>query len=126
MRLMGIDYGAKRVGIASTDEEGYFSLPRVVIENTPALIDEVERLADDWGTERIVIGESKDFKGKPNKIHEEAAAFAKELKKRGRKVDFHPELLTSLEAERLQGHNDMHDASAASLILKSYIDTRKK
>lgn len=125
MRLLGIDYGEKRVGIASTDEEGDFALPRVVLESHPALADEVERLADDWQTDRIIIGESKDFKGKDNAIQAEALKFAEELRRRGRDVVFHPEVLTSMEAERLQGHNDMHDASAAAIILKSYIDSQK-
>jgi RNase H-fold protein (predicted Holliday junction resolvase) len=40
-------------------------------------------------------------------------------------VHLHPEFMTSLEAERLQGHNDMHDASAAAIILKSYLETKK-
>ncbi|MHB1330599.1 MAG: Holliday junction resolvase RuvX [Minisyncoccota bacterium] len=125
MRLMGIDYGEKRVGIASTDEMGDFSLPRVVLDNTDNLINEIERLANDWQIECIVIGESKNFKGEPNKIQEKIEKLARELEDRGRKVELHPELLTSMEAERLQGHNEMHDASAAALILKSYIDSRK-
>ena len=39
-------------------------------------------------------------------------------------VHMHPEFLTSQEAERLQGKNDMHDASAAAIILKSYLDLK--
>jgi putative Holliday junction resolvase len=126
MRLIGIDYGEKRVGIASTDEMGEFALPRVVLPNSEDLAEEVERLAKDWQTERIVMGESRDFKGEPNKIHPQALRFAEELRSRGFDIVFHPELLTSMEAERLQGHNDMHDASAAALILKSYIDSQPK
>jgi putative holliday junction resolvase len=122
---MGIDFGEKRVGVASTDEMGHFALPRVVLENSAGLLDEVERLAEDWQSERVVIGESKDFKGAPNVIHAQALRFADELRSRGLDVVFHPELLTSMEAERLQGKNDMLDASAAALILKSYIDTNK-
>lgn len=123
MRLMSIDFGEKRVGVASTDEGGEFALPRVVITESPSIVDEIERLANDWHTERIVIGESRDFKGNPNAIHAEAEKLADELKKRGHDIVFHTEVLTSMEAERLQGHNDMHDASAAALILKSYIDS---
>lgn len=125
MRLIGIDFGEKRVGIASTDEMGDFALPRVVLENTPELATEVERLAKDWQTDRVIIGESKDFKGAHNEIHIGALKFAEEMKKKGIQVEFHPELLTSIEAERLQGKNDMLDASAAALILKSYIDSHK-
>lgn len=125
MRLMAIDFGEKRVGIASTDETGDFAIPRVVLPNDENLINEVTRLADDWQTERIVVGESKNFKGEANAIDEEAKNFARSLESLGKSVEFHPELLTSLEATRLQGENDMLDASAASLILKSYIDSRK-
>lgn len=125
MRLMGIDFGEKRVGIASTDEAGYFSLPRVVLENNENLINEINRLCEDWQIERIVVGESRDYKGEPNSIHKEAEEFVRALEGTGRTVEFHPEFLTSVEAERLQGANEMLDASAAALILKSYIDSRK-
>ena len=40
-------------------------------------------------------------------------------------VILHPEFMTSAEAERLQGKNDMIDASAASLILKSFFDNKQ-
>lgn len=125
MRVMGIDYGEKRVGIASTDESGEFALPRKVLQNGDDLLDQVIRLAKEWNIEQVVIGESRDFKGEPNKIFAEAALFGDNLKERGIDVIFHPELLTSLEAKHLQGENDMLDASAAALILKSYIDSRK-
>lgn len=124
-RIMGIDYGEKRVGIASTDEMGQFALPRVVLENSRALSEEVLRLAREWETSKIVIGESRNFKGEANRIHTQALQFAEGLKESGIEVVFHPELLTSVEARHLQGENDMLDASAAALILKSYLDTNK-
>lgn len=122
---MAIDFGEKRVGVASTDETGTFALPRVVLPNDDHLISEVTRLADDYNTERIIVGESKNFKGEANPIQEKAEEFARTLTSLGRSVEFHPELLTSLEATRLQGENEMLDASAAALILKSYIDSRR-
>ena len=125
MKLMAIDFGEKRVGVASTDEAGDFAIPRVVLPNDENLLNEVTRLSDDWQIERIVVGESKNFKGEANAIDEEAKNFARSLESIGKSVEFHPELLTSLEATRLQGENDMLDASAAALILKSYIDSRK-
>jgi putative Holliday junction resolvase len=125
MRLMAIDFGEKRVGIASTDEAGGFALPRTVLPNDEDLINEVTRLADDWQVERIIVGESLNFKGEPNTIHKAAEEFARSLESLGKSVEFHPELLTSLEATRLQGENEMLDASAAALILKSYMDSRR-
>ncbi len=122
MILMGIDYGAKRVGIASTDESGKFALPRAVVPNTSDLVAHIVKLAREWQVERIVVGESKNLDGTANPIQEEIQMFVSNLKHAGELVEMHPEVYSSMEAERLQGANDMHDASAASLILKSYID----
>ncbi len=120
---MGIDFGEKRVGIASTDESGSFSLPRVVLPNDDTLMQEALTLIKNWGIERVVMGESKNFKGEDNDIMEAARAFADRLRKEGVQVAYHNEVLSSLEAKQLQGENEMLDASAAAIILKSYIDT---
>jgi putative holliday junction resolvase len=125
-RLMAIDYGEKRVGIASTDETGGFSLPRAVLTNDPTLIDQVLILADEYAAEEIVIGDSKNLDNSPNLVSAGIEKFVEELRRRGKKVVMHTEVFTSLEAERIQGKNDMTDASAAAIILKSYIDSQKQ
>jgi RNase H-fold protein (predicted Holliday junction resolvase) len=71
----------------------------------------------------IIIGESRDFKNVPNKIMAEIDRFKKTLEEKTRlKVYFEPEFMTSVQAEQIQGKNDMHDASAAAIILQSYLD----
>lgn len=122
---MGIDFGEKRVGIASTDDSGEFALPRAVLPNTDSLLEEVVHLAREWQIEKIVVGESKNLDGTPNPIQKDAEAFVELLRAQGLETEFHPEVYTSLEASRLQGDIDLLDASAAALILKSYIDTHK-
>lgn len=125
MRLIGIDYGDKRVGIASTDESGEFALPRAVLPNDEHLVGEVLKMIKAEGVEAVVIGDSKNYAGKENPIMEKTRSFASELEVEGVKVFFHPEVLSSMEADRLQGQNAMRDASAAAIILKSYIDSNK-
>lgn len=124
-RLMGIDYGAKRVGIASTDESGEFALPRIVLANDESLLDEVLKIIRSEGIQRVVFGDSRNYSGQENPIMVRAKEFAKQVEASGVKVDFHPEVLSSMEADQLQGQNEMRDASAAAIILKSYIDTNK-
>ena len=126
MKLMSIDYGEKRVGLASTDETGHFALPRAVLPNDETLLDKVLRFKEQEGIEKIIIGESRDFKGNPNPILREIAKFKTELEKRGVETIFHPEVLTTVEARRLQGTTPMTDASAAALILKSYLELNSK
>lgn len=120
---MAIDYGTKRIGIASTDESGHFALPRMVIPNDEELLEKVLKFKDEEKIEKIIIGESKNYSGEPNPIAREAEIFKKKLEERGIEVVFHPEVLTTVEARHIQGNNELTDASAAALILKNYIES---
>lgn len=128
MRLLGIDYGTKRVGIAISDVDAGFAIPTTVIKNQgdiQKLLKEVKELAEKNSIKEIVIGESKDFKGKDNSIMSESLEFKKALEQLGFTVHMEPEFLTSFQAEKIQGKNDLLDASAAAIILQSFIDKRK-
>ena len=122
---MAIDYGHKRVGLASTDETGEFALPRGVLTNNKHLLEEVLKFKEEEGIERVVIGESKNFDNSPNPINERIHKFKEELEAHGAEVVLHLEIFTTVEARRLQGSNDMTDASAAALILKNYLETQQ-
>lgn len=122
MRLMGIDYGSKRVGIAVSDEMGEFALPLIVLKSDKNLIKEIIGITDENKIKTIILGESKDYKGKANAILPEALNLKRDLEEKGFEVILEPEFMTSANAERFQGKHDMLDASAAALILQSYLD----
>lgn len=122
MKLMAIDYGEKRVGIASTDDSGEFALPRAVLPNDDSLLEKVLEFKMKEGIEKVVIGESKNLDGSPNAIMKKIEEFKKKLEDSGVDVALHPEVFTTMEARRLQGSTEMTDASAAALILKSFIE----
>jgi putative Holliday junction resolvase len=124
MHIMAIDYGEKRVGIASTDETGSFALPRVVWSNDQALVGRVLQFISDHSITRVILGESRNLDGQANAIQMAIEIFKHNLEGRGVEVYLHPEVFTTLEARRLQGQSHMTDASAAALILKSYLDSR--
>ncbi len=127
MRYLGIDYGTKRVGVAVSDASGSFAMPLSVIFNSEDLMDEIDYICTEQNIEEIVVGDSKDYSGKENEIMKEITPFVKNLEeKTNLPVRLHPEFLTSREAEQIQGKNEMHDASAAALILKSYLDVKNK
>ena len=126
MRYLGIDYGKKRVGLALSDERGDFSYPLSVLQNEGDIVSEVVEICKEKKVDVIVIGESKNFDQKENPIMKQVHELVEKLKLETKLiVVLHPEFMTSMEAEHLQGHNDMHDASAAALILKSYLETNK-
>lgn len=125
---MGIDYGSKRIGVAISDENNTFALPKKVIVHTrhePAhkIVDELNEIKCDNSITHIIIGESKNFKGEDNSIMPELRAF-KETLENGLAVPvlFEPEFLTSHQAASIQGDHALLDASAAALILQSYLD----
>ena len=122
MRYIGIDYGKKRVGVAVSDEAGRFALPKEVLAKDEKLVEKISFMAKENGSAAIIVGESKDYKGKDNSIMEKIAFFKGELEALGIKVILEPEFMTSYAAQRFQGKNELHDASAAALILQSFLD----
>lgn len=122
---MAIDYGEKRVGIASTDETGTFALPRAVLSNDEKLFDSILALKFKEGIDKIIIGESRNLDGTPNAIMGKIQELHDKLEERGVDVELHPEVYTSAEAARIQGSVEKLDASAAAIILKSYLDKTK-
>lgn len=126
MKYLGIDFGLKRVGVAVSDDAGTMAFPKDVFPNDPLLLEKVRKLCEQAGVNAIIMGESKDFLGNDNAVMTHARVFAQDLEEKTKlPVYFEPEFLTSIEAERLQGKNEMLDASAAALILKSFLDKNK-
>lgn len=142
MRILGVDYGTKRIGIAISDEKGILAFPKEIILNN---LDGFKRLAEIIKIENIsdiVVGESVDFSGKLNTLSARIEIFILELKdKFGLPVYKQKEFLTSVEARKsgsnkkslsqLQSHSKLKDkkrgridASAAALILQRYLDKK--
>ena len=123
MRFVGIDYGKKRVGVALSDTEGKFALPHAVWENGPDLMERIKALCIEKQADGVVLGESRDLDGSANEILKEIMWLKETLSAEiSIPVYLEPEFYTSVEAGRIQGKNKMHDASAAALILKSYLE----
>ncbi len=126
MRLLGIDYGKKRVGIAVSDDKGMMAFPKAVLPNDNFLFTEIKNLVNGHDIKKIVLGESKDYKMNDNPIMSRIKAFKDELE-RGLDIAviYEPEILSSHQASYFQGKTTMTDAAAASIILQSYIDRIK-
>lgn len=125
MRLLGIDYGTKRVGIAVSDQNAEYALPFSTISNSKRMIDEIVEIAKNNAIEEIALGESKNYKGEANAILPATLELKKNLEAKGLIVHLEPEFMTSAHVEKLQGKTDTIDASAAALILQSFLDKRK-
>ena len=123
MRLLGIDYGSKKIGLALTDDKAMMAFPHAVIPNDSAAGKYIETLVLKEKVVEIVIGHSLGRDGKPNKVHAGAEALMLDLTlSLGIPIHLEPEQYSTQEAMRIQGKNDMTDAAAATIILNSYIE----
>ena len=122
MRYLGIDYGSKKVGLALSDSSGKLAFPHKVLMNNPQLVSLIEGTVRREGVGGIVIGQSLDYQGRDNPIMSAIKNFKAKLEKAtGLKVVFESEFLTTKQAERSGGA----DASAAALILQSYLERKR-
>lgn len=126
MKLLGIDFGSKRVGIAISSDDNRLAFPKKVLANDKTLIPQIQEFCRINKVTGIVLGESTDYSGGHNPIMKKAQAFKTTLQKVLKlPVYWEPEFLTSQEAMRIQGEKESIDASAAAIILQSYLDKNK-
>lgn len=103
VRLMAVDFGERRVGVAVTDPEGRFALPLVTLERQSdrQILDRLLEIAEREGVEAWVVGEPRRLDGSVGEAAERVRRFAAKLEARsGRPVRLVNESLTSREAVR--------------------------
>ena len=144
MRILGIDYGTKRIGLAISDEEATLAFPKEILPNDSNTFQALAEIIKNQNISEIVIGESSDFSGKPNMLSAQIEIFISVVKEKFEiPVYKQKEFLTSVEARRSKNGNkkanssqvrsrvkksktDYVDASAAALILQRYLDKKNK
>jgi putative Holliday junction resolvase len=126
MKYLGIDYGTKRVGTAMSDDDGRMAFPDEVLANNAKLIENLSEKIKKNQIKKVIIGESKNYKMEDNAIMEDIIDLKSVIEATLEiDVELQPEFMTSMQAEKIQGKNDMIDASAASIILQAYLDSNK-
>jgi len=118
-KILGIDYGSSKIGLALADTETKLAVPFKVVEtdNLKAVIEELAREFEDL--EKIVVGLPLGLSGLETAQTKEARKFIMELKKSSNlAVEEIDERLTTVAAKKAGGD----DAVAAMYILQSYLD----
>lgn len=137
MKIMGIDYGDARTGVAISDLLCSIVGSTAVVpsRNREKLMADILRLIQDNGVGEVVVGLPKNMDGTEGARAELCRAFADELKKRcGLPVAMWDERRTTVEAHNILSAHNYHgqkrkntvDAVAASLILEGYLAYRKR
>ena len=134
MRVLGIDYGRRRIGLALSDEAGILASPlptyvrsRSMKRDMAALTSLVSRYA----VSSIVVGLPLNMDGSRGEMAEEVEAFADRIRQvTGLPVESFDERLTSSEAERVlleantsrRRRKELRDGLSAVLILQGHLD----
>jgi putative Holliday junction resolvase len=136
LRVLGVDYGERRIGLALSDPTGTLATPLAALTyrkgKRPPLV-RVEQIARDASVERIVIGLPLALSGEETERCETVREIGRKLSERlGVPVDYVDERLTSVRAQRLvrssglprseRERKERIDAAAAALILQAWLD----
>jgi putative Holliday junction resolvase len=133
-RVLALDLGKKRIGLALSDELGLTAqgLETLIREGRRDDIEKLRRLAAERGVALFLVGDPVHMSGQAGRQSEYTREFARELEyKTGLPVKFWDERWTSREAERtLRGSGIAHgerkpaiDRLSAVILLQSYLDS---
>lgn len=125
MKYLGIDYGSKRVGIATSDQHGKISFPKKILYNrgNQYLFDQLESFIKEEGIVRVVVGLPIGLDGKDTEQTRIIREFADKLKKAvDIPVEFENEMFTSHMVTEHGVPKEHTDEAAAAVILQSYLD----
>ena len=126
MRYLGIDYGTKRIGLALSDEKGMMAFPYGILENSNKKFAALHKICEDNKISEIICGLPMGLQNQDTDMTRAARDFAKKLGDyTGLTVHLVNELFSSKAAAHFQGAHDKIDASAAALILDSFLSGNK-
>ena len=138
MRIMGLDYGDKTVGVAISDELLITAQPLLTIERERwnklrKTYQQLEKIIEESEVEKIVLGRPLNMNATEGERVERTNAFAEELSRRsGLEIIWIDERLTTAQADRIlketgvaiSGRKEYIDKMAAAIILQTYLDTQ--
>ncbi len=132
MKLIALDVGSKRIGVAKADSTVRIAIPYSAVEVDGTEFKKIASLARAWDIDSFVIGLPRNSKGEETEQSRYVRKFAQQLKHEitGAKVCFQDESPTSVEAEkRLKNRKKGYkkgdiDSEAAAIILQDFLEQR--
>ena len=136
MRIMAIDYGDARTGVALSDPTGFLAGQTFLLKSRKqeVVLEELAALVQRQGAQELVMGYPRNMDGTLGPRAEKYAAFARRLEEAtGLPVALWDERRTTVDAHRILGEQgvraknrkDKIDSVAATLILEGYLDWKR-
>lgn len=138
MRVLGLDLGKKRIGVAISDESCSIALPLMVMERSSIerVLAEISRMAGEYSCKTIIVGIPYNMDGSIGRAAEEAFAFIEKLKEKLPNVEITgwDERLSTVAVERALIEGDVRrdkrkgviDKLAAGYILQGWLDKQRR
>lgn len=129
MKIMGMDIGDKRIGIALTDGEKELSIPHSILKNDKDFASKLSKMLDEESVEKIIVGMPYTLKGEIGPQGNKVLEFVKKnILNMGIEVVYQDERFTSklktepgIKKKKTGGYKDKF---SAALILQNYLDRR--
>jgi len=132
MRILGIDYGTKRIGLALSDESETIAnaMKPVANQGDEESIEAIAKIVQDKEIAKVVLGLPVSLAGgeeyQARVVKEYGAKLSAKI---NQKVDYVDERLTTSQARAMlgnQAHKASLDSSSAQIILQTYLDSNKQ
>jgi len=126
-RILAVDFGEKRVGLATSDASGSLATPRLTLRRgrDGAVLDALARFCRDEEIDLAVFGIPRSPEGVESPFASRIRSFARKFEDQtGMPVAFHEETLTSYEAARRIGPGrgrEALDSTAAAVLLEDFL-----
>ncbi len=131
-RILAIDYGEKRIGIAITDPLKMFSIPLTTLNNNSKLWTEIEKIFNQYNIKKIVLGYPVNEDGSKTRVTEEVEKFSSKLKvKFNKEIIFIDERYSSsiawehikegVTSKKKRRNKALVDMNAAAVILEDFL-----
>lgn len=134
MRIIGIDYGQKRIGLAMSDPLGITSQPLPFLPNDSKIFHTLEKMVRENQVQEIVVGLPITMKGTPSEMTTEVEKFASKLQEFVEiPIFLQDERLSTMESEKIlisadvsrAKRKEVRDSMSASIILQDYLERKQ-
>ena len=133
-RVLAIDWGTKRIGIAISDTGGTLASPYSTLTNQQGnIIKQIQKIIEREEIRELVVGLPLNMDGTAGRSVELVTKFGEELKMLGLPIHFVDGRLSSFSAERMLREigrkparkKELVDRAAAAVVLQEFLDSRK-
>jgi putative holliday junction resolvase len=137
MRVIGLDLGEKRIGVAAADDQTQVAVPLTAVAAGGDPVAAISRLLEEEGADEVVIGLPLSMTGAAGRQAQQTLQVVEELQQ-GLAIPVHTwdERLTTVQASRSQpsrkrrgrrslSEKGRRDAIAAAIMLQAFLDSRR-